>query len=177
MTDTPHSQLPPADSKGQRHLWIVAIIGLAFCLIALVCSWMMPRDNQLDHLKRQVREEISVGSTREQVEEWARRKDVKCHYCAWPVQDFPPPPQQMLPEVGGVDRADLASFVEIIVPCGTYKVNGSLADNHLWVFLPLDEKGRVKGHHFLTLAELAEDEARRAQARQGRGDSIGSVRL
>src|SRR5262249_42365191 len=88
---------------------------------------------------------------------------------SWDVNDLPGPPQKCLPEVSGMARADLGSFLELVVPCGTCTANGQVAENHLWVFLPLDGDGRVKGHYFLTLAELADDEkARRGGPGGGR---------
>jgi hypothetical protein len=78
-----------------------------------------------------------------------------------------------IPELAGLDRADLASFLEVRVPCGSYRVwlTGEVAANHLWVFIPLDEGGRVKGHHFFTLEELAEHERTRFEAR-ARGEPV-----
>jgi hypothetical protein len=167
MPSVPQPNDPPARRRRPRWLPYVVAAGAVLGL-AVVLHWAVPRESALERFKRQVRDELPVGSTREAVQQWSRRvagRDAAVE--AWDVNGRPEPPQKCLPEVSGMDRADLGSFMELVVPCGTYTVNGQVAENHLWVFLPLDGGGRVKGHYFLTLAELADDEKARRENRQG----------
>jgi hypothetical protein len=143
----------------RRH---VASIGGLACLIALALFLRLTREPQIDRLKRQVREAVPVGATRDQAIAWARRMGAhSVHECD--LSTLLSQPEKTLPEVGGVPRCDLKLFVEVVIPCGAYHVNGELAQNHMWVFLPLDSAGAVTGHYFLTLEELAEHERSRAR--------------
>jgi len=159
---------PANEAKRSRRILIVALIGLVAFLMTIGLFRMPHRESRADRFKQEVRRELPVGSTREQVMEWAKGAGASCSHSSWDAALFPLPPTKMFPEVAGVDRADLGSFMEISMPWGSYTVNGQVAENRMWVFLPLDESGRVKGHYFMTLAELAEDEAKRPQARAGR---------
>jgi hypothetical protein len=152
--------LPTNRPKRSRRLRLLVIAGLVVVVIAAVWLRMATRETPAERFKRQVREELPVGSTTEQVMAWAQRVGASCSQATWDQALFPPPPSKMLPEVAGVDRTDLGSFMTISLRWGWYTVNGEVSENRMWVFLPLDQGGHVKGHYFMTLAELAEDEVR-----------------
>ena len=106
-----------------------------------------------------------MGATREQVLVWAEHTGATSPLREFDVAALPPEPQKTLPELAGLSRSDLRSFIEVVIPCGSYRVwrDGRLAPNQMWVFIPLDEAGRVKGHYFLTLEALAEYERTRSK--------------
>jgi len=151
----------------RRRLGLGLAVGVALAAVVFVLT--RPKDDPLDRFKREVVAAVPVGASREAAVAWAREMGT-----AFPERSYDPtvlgPPGYSIAEVAGVDRADLGSFVEVMIPWGRYRVNGEDAPNQLWVFLPLDVEGRVKGHYFFTLAELAEHERARAEADAQRGD-------
>jgi hypothetical protein len=155
------------ESSKRRDRWRLPIFGVAVIGIIVVVDYVTnSRVSRLDRFKSEVRSAIPPGSSLADVKAWAndfsgKQPEVR----SWQANLLPNLPQLALPEVAGVSRADLKSYVEVMIPFGRYEVNGEIADNHLWVFLMLDDQQRVKSHHFLTLAELAEHEKRRTEAR------------
>jgi hypothetical protein len=151
----------PRDSRRRR-----LVLGLSAALCAAVVGYTLtrPKESPLDRFKREVAEAVPVGASRETAVAWAREMGT-----AFPERSYEPavlgPPGRTIGEIAGMGRADLESFVEATIPWGRYEVNGETAPNQLWVFIPLDADGRVKGHYFYSLAELADYERVRAEAR------------
>jgi hypothetical protein len=139
------------------------------CLVALaVVLIARPRESPAERFKRQVREAVPVGATRDQAIAWAEQMGTREPVKEYNMSAVAGESRQFMPEVSGLPRDDLKSFVEVRIPWGSYRVwtNGDVAANTMWVFIPLDEAGRVKGHYFLTLEELAEHERITIQAKQ-----------
>jgi hypothetical protein len=151
---------PPPQKRRRWRRWAALAaflsIGAAIFLVPL-----FTREAPLDRLKRQIREEVPLGSTRAQVEAWAKRRLGRT-----PSIGEPPPEQyrgRTMPEAAGVPWSDLGSFMEVTVPAGWYTVNGQVAQNNLWVYFILNDAGEVVDYHFLTLEELAQIEKQRAE--------------
>lgn len=165
MTETPRP------SKPRRPRWRSALLGFVLIgSLATALSLSRNHEPESDRFKRELREAIPVGATRRQVEEWAERMGVQHSVkgldpSTLPAEDAEP---RFFLQVAGLNRDEAKSFVEFLVPWGSYRVwrSGKTAPNQLWVFLPLDETGHVTGHHFFTLEELAEHERLRAEAQR-----------
>jgi hypothetical protein len=154
-------QQPTGQSRNRklhRRLPVVAVFTCAAAL-ALIAIFR-PGESPTERFKRQVREAVPVGATRDQAIAWAERMGARQPVKEYDMSAVAGEPRQFMPEVSGLPRSDLKSFVEVSVPWGSYRVwtNGEMATNVMWVFIPLDESGRVKGHYFLTLEEMAEHE-------------------
>ena len=113
------------------------------------------RGAPLNRLKQQIRSEVPVGTTREQVEHWAQKQWGQAPHITMeplPVRGT----LHTLPESAGVP-ADQRKFVldVLITHCGWYTVRGEVHENQLWAFFPLNEQGEVTGQYFLTLEDLA----------------------
>jgi hypothetical protein len=145
---------------------VVAVV-LALGLIAVVLYQTSSREDPLARIKRQIQDEIPIGATQEEVKAWTERMGGSPpSFHSWAPVALDENAPKCLPEVSGLERADLAAFAEIRMPWGSYTANDQFAANHLWIFLPLDEDGRVKGWYFMTLADLAEYEKARAAAKR-----------
>jgi hypothetical protein len=127
-------------------------------LVVFVLFRPRPLHDPVDRTRADLVEALPVGTDYDAVAAWARQAGVPCNRRTglWPGSPT-------MEELAGLTPAEAGSYVELVVPCGSYRVwrDGSVAANHMWVFLPLDAAGRVRGHHFLTLAELAEHERQR----------------
>lgn len=141
----------------------VFLIVLAGLLAAVFVANRRQTEPPVEQLRRQLREQVPAGAGRDEIATWAEWVGGTVTTHGYAPADLPAPPQTTLAEVIGLSRAELASFVQVLIPWGRYRVwrDGSMADNHLWVLFPLDPTGRVTGHHLLTLEELAEIERRR----------------
>jgi hypothetical protein len=153
-----------SDKRPRRRWW--AWIGLSAAAIGVaipVAVHVLTPDYPIERLKSQIRSEIPVGSTREQVDAWAVRRLGR--HAGVNAQPWPAVLKgQTMPEAAGVPWDDVGSMMDVTVPAvGWYTVNGQTARNELMVFITLDAAGRVKGHHFLTLEELAGIERRRRE--------------
>jgi hypothetical protein len=162
---------PSQPTRTRRPRWRLALFGLVLLgslAIALFLSWH--REPEGDRFKRDLREAIPVGATRQQAEEWAEQRGI--HHSVNGLDPATLPAEdseaKFFPQVAGLNQHEVKSFVEFLVPWGSYRVwlTGETAPNQLWVFLPLDETGRVTGHRFFTLGDLAEYERVRIEARR-----------
>jgi hypothetical protein len=131
---------------------------------AVVMTYYFTRETPLNHLQQQIRGEVPVGSTREQVEAWAKQRLGKSlHIANLPADEAI---GNTLPEAAGVPRADLAQTADVEISAGWYTTPyGEVAPNKVWVIFTLNENGQVTGHYFLTLEELAAIEQKRLKAR------------
>ena len=148
---------------------IVALAGLA--LLAPLFRGKRPElspVSSLEPIQWQLRDELPIGSTRYDIEAWAVQHDYRFRFQSFDLTKLPAPPTKMLQEVSGLPRESMKSFAELVTDWGTYKLwrTGETAGNKLWVYLPVDEEGRVAGHYCLTLEQLAEHERRRELARE-----------
>jgi hypothetical protein len=131
---------------------------VAVGVAALIYAATRPQEKPEERFRRQVEQEVPVGASRAQAVAWARRMGTE-----FPVQSYstaPLKPDKTAPEVAGMSRAELQSFIKVQIPWGTRPAGGKVVADKLWVFMPLDDLGRVRGHYFLTLTELAEYERR-----------------
>jgi len=120
--------------------------------------WLLTREGHQERFRREVQEAVPIGTSKEDAVAWATPRAAIVEVQSWdPSRN---PGNKYFPEVAGVARADLRSFIEITIPLGRRLISGQYCEDWLWVYLPLDENGRVKGHYFLTLSQLAEYERR-----------------
>jgi hypothetical protein len=153
------NNLPP-QKRRQWWTWF-AFAAVLICLTTAVVIHVLSRDTPINRLKQQIRTDIPVGSTREQVESWAKRK-----WGMIPNTTVITPPEGPginIWEEAGVPRSHQGPVMQVTIPSvGRYTTPlGEVAQNNLWVFLPLNEQGQVTGWYFLTLEELAAIEQKR----------------
>jgi hypothetical protein len=163
-----HSDLPLPDRNFKRGQFaIVAILLVCFVAVGIFLA-IRPRESPAERFKGQVREAVPVGASREQAIAWAEQMGAREPVKEYDMSAVAGESRRFMPEVAGLPRNDLKLFVEVRIPWGSYRVwrNGEVAANVMWVFIPLDEGGRVTGHYFLTLEELAEHERVTMQAKQ-----------
>jgi hypothetical protein len=151
--------------KQRWRRWLAVVAAVIFvAATAAVLVHYLTRESELDRLKREIRAEVPLGSTIGQVAAWYQRRLGRV------LQDNRGPYAEKyrgttLPEAAGVPWKDVASVVDVTVPCGWYVVNGRVGPNHLWVFFTFNEAGQVVDYHFLTLEELARIEQGREKQR------------
>ena len=153
----------PQPRQRRRWPWIILAAVLAGTTAA-VLTYHFTRETPLNRLKQQIRTEVPVGSTRAQVEAWAKQRLGKSlHVANLPLDEAI---GNTLPEAAGVPRADLAQTVDVEMGVGWYTTPyGEVAPNKVWIFFTLNESGQVTGQYFLTLEELATIEQKRLKAR------------
>lgn len=157
MQPTPQPRPPRRDWR-RRWAWIVFPV-IAAGLTAAALLHIFTRAAPLDRLKDQIRSEVPVGSTCEQVDAWAKERWGQTAHVS--EEPFPGETGHTLPEAAGVPDGQRKTVLDVTIPCGQYRIRGEVAPNHLGAFFPLDDDGRVTGHYFLTLEELAAIERRR----------------
>ncbi len=132
-----------------------ACVAVVVCVTAVALFHVLTRETPLDRLKEQIRGELPVGTTRAQVEAWAKTR----LNGQIPALTSDPPPENShrptLLERAGVPPDRRGSVLEFVVPCGWFTTRGVTAENHMWVLFTLNAQGEVTGHCFLTLEELA----------------------
>jgi hypothetical protein len=153
----------PARPPAQRKPWgtilgIVLLVAL-FLFILVRHFW---REDPLEQFRRDVLATLPIGTPQADVVAWAQRQGVNSPLRSWNLDDPGLLPGRTFPEAAGMPREDLVSFVEVGIPWGTYTVRNEVGDNRLWTFVTFDKEGRVKGHYFLTLEQLAAIEQARA---------------
>jgi hypothetical protein len=149
----------------------LAVAAVAASAAAAVWYHVSARENAADRLKREIRAGVPVGSTREQVEAWAKEK-LGVIPSAHQTGAADGPTRRTIPGQAGVDETSPGSVLEVVIPLGQYVIpgRGEVGPNHLWVFFRLNPAGEVTGHYFLTLEELARIEAKdRWNATETRG--------
>lgn len=131
--------------------------GLLTCLAMGAVLWIVLalQAKSVDRLRQELEREVPIGSPMGAVNIWAAKHGRSAALRTIDPATLPGP---KLYTVAGFAEDDLRSFAEVDLPWGHYSVNGTIARNHLWVFIIFDEHGLVKGYRFLTLAELAEHE-------------------
>ena len=139
----------------RRRRWLLWLaLSVAVVLTAAALIHVFTRDTALERLKRQIRSEVPVGSTREQVEAWAKENLSG----QLPGVVDPPPDAAAAPtwlELAGVPPERRGTVLHIVMPCGRYTVRGKVEQNEMSAFFTLNAQGEVTGHYFLTLEELA----------------------
>jgi hypothetical protein len=141
----------------RKLFWIGAAAAL-FCL-AGVALWSYQSDAfQKERIRQQVRAQVPIGSSRQHVEEWAQRE-----FGRKPSLQGEPATRRLvgrtLARAAGVPEVQQEVYLMLTVPLEPRLINGHWGPNHMWVLLPLDAPGNVRGHYFLTLDELAKIEA------------------
>ncbi len=122
-----------------------AFAAVLVCLTAAVLFHVFTRDAPLSRLKQQIRDELPVGSTRAQVEAWAKER-LNGQLPA--VSGDPPPDGFGRPtwlDLAGVPPEQRGTVLCIDVPCDWYMVRGEIAPNQLFVFFPLNGARRSGG--------------------------------
>jgi hypothetical protein len=156
----PTTNNAPPQSRRRQWTWFAFAVVL-LCLITAIVVHVLSRDTPINRLKQQIRIDVPIGSTREQVKSWAQRN--------WGQS----PTIQTLPAEGhsgisaleeaGVPISHRGPVMHVtILSVGRYTTPlGEVAQNNLWVFFTLNAAGQVTGHYFLTLEELAGIEQKR----------------
>jgi hypothetical protein len=141
----------------RRSLWLCAAAAILFLGAAALWSYQSD-SSQKERLRQQVRTQVPIGSSRQHVEQWAQRE-----LGSKPsLQEEPPakrPAGRTLARVAGVPEAEQDVYLMVTIPMEPRFISGRWGPNQMWVFLPLDAPGNVRGHYFLTLDELAKIEA------------------
>jgi hypothetical protein len=144
-------------SPRRRRWWILIAVAAVVCLTTAVLVHIFRRDAPLNRLKQQVCREVPVGSTRAQVEAWAKTR-LNGQIPTLITEPLPDDsPGSSWRELAGVPRDQRGTVLMVTVPCGWYTVpvHGEVAQNQLWAFFPLNGQGEVTGQYFLTLEDLA----------------------
>jgi hypothetical protein len=146
--------------------WPAAVLLVVFvCGVIALVLVTRPKLTPLERLQRELREAVPIGAKQAEVAAWARRVGGTFRLSSYDPALLPPEPEKTFPELAGLSRAELASFIEVRLAWGEYRVwhDGTRAKNELCVLMPLDPDGRVLGYHFLTLEELATIERKRLE--------------
>ena len=138
-----------------------AFAAVAICLTTAVVIHVLSRETLVNRIKKQIRSDIPIGSTREQIQSWAQH-----NWGQTPTIQTPLPrgrPGYTMLETAGIPASEEKQVITIVIPSvGRYTTPfGEGAQNQLWVFFTLNEAGQVTGHYFLTLEELAAIEQKR----------------
>ena len=141
----------------RKVLWLCAAAAILF--LGAAALWSFQSDaSQKVRLRQQVRTQVPIGSSRQHVEEWAQRE-----FGRKPSLQGEPATRRLvgrtLARAAGVPEAEQEVYLMLTVPLEARLINGHWGANHMWVILPLDASGNVRGHYFLTLDELAKIEA------------------
>jgi hypothetical protein len=149
-------------SPQKRRQWWTwfAFASVLICLTTAVVIHVLSRETPINRLKRQIRIDVPIGLTREQVESWAQRSLGQTPSIQTPLP--PGHPGHTISETAGIPASEQQVLVIVIPSVGRYTTPlGEIAQNQLWVFFTLDEAGQVTGQYFLTLEELAAIEQKR----------------
>jgi hypothetical protein len=172
VSDRPAPVRSRVSSSKQKAGIVLFALAVLFAVIVLA---VRNREDPAERFRRQVRNEVPAGTAQAELLAWAERVGGDSTTHSYDLASLPAPPGKTLPEVAGLSRDELASFVQVRIPWGYYRVwqTGSIAANQMWVFFPMDPAGRVTGHHFFTLEELAGVERERFRSNTTRDADPG----
>ena len=156
----PTTNNSPPQKRRQWWTWFAFAAVLA-CLTVAVVIHHLSRETPINRLKRQIRSDIPIGSTGEQVESWAQA-NLGTIPTTTPMT-APSGPGINIWDAAGIPRSQQGSVTAVTIPSvGRYTTPfGEVAQNNMWVFFTLNDTGQVTGQYFLTLEELAAIEQKR----------------